>query len=144
MADENFEIRVQDKVDSSVPTKFKGIAAEANRAANAIERLEGALSKLGGANSLERLNNAVNKSALAQEKLLTAQNKTQASHHAVEAALQRRINAEARAAISLEKLSREQNRTILDNNKTTVSSLKVADAQQKLVRSNRTSGHSTE
>lgn len=135
MADENFEIRVQDKVDSSVPTKFKGIAAEANRAANAIERLEGALSKLGGANSLERLNNAVNKSALAQEKLLTAQNKTQASHHAVEAALQRRINAEARAAISLEKLSREQNRTILDNNKTTVSSLKVADAQQKLVRS---------
>lgn len=134
MADENFEIRVEDKVDNSVPTKFKAIAADANKAANAIERLEKALAQVGNTSALDKLNNAVNKNATHQQRLQTEYNKTQASLHNVEAALQRRIAAEARAATAIERLSVAQNKSISSNNRTTVSALNVATASQKLQR----------
>lgn len=134
MADENFEIRVQDKVDSTVPGKFKAIAADANKAANAIERLEKALSQVGNTSALEKLNSAVNKNATHQQRLQTEYNKTQASLHNVEAALQRKIAAEARAATAIERLSAMQNKSLISNNKTAVSAINVATASAKLER----------
>lgn len=113
---ENFEIKIEDKVSPAISTKLQNIERRAKTAHTAIERLSTALANL-QPKGLERLEAAVTKgqaaidrAAMAAQRLATEQQKT------------------ARAAALAEAA---QNRLAQTSNKTAVASANLATAQQK-------------
>lgn len=94
---ENIEIKVQDKVDSSISTKLKGIASDARTADSAVKALQSSLKSISASSGLSRLQSELARTAILQQKLATETQKTQAAMANVEAALQRAIAAEAKA-----------------------------------------------
>lgn len=111
MADENIDVVVTDKVSSSVSTKLKAIATDARSAGDAVKTLQDQLKGLSATSGLSRLQNELNKTSLAQQKLLTETNKTNASYFAAEAALNRAIAAEAKAQQALNALAVAQSKS---------------------------------
>lgn len=151
MSDEKIVIEIGDKVSDAVPSKIEKIAREARAGYNAIERLTKALADIKSnpvdqlATSNNKLQTALDKTALAaarlqteqqrtintanqaavsQQKLATEIQKTNAAWSASEAALNRAVSAEAKAATESQKLASAQAKTATEVQK-------LANEQQK-------------
>lgn len=66
---ENIEIKVQDKVDSSISTKLKGIASDARTADSAVKALQSSLKSISASSGLSRLQSELARTAILQQKL---------------------------------------------------------------------------
>ena len=121
---ENIEIKVQDKVDSSISTKLKGIASDARTADSAVKNLQSSLKSISASSGLSRLQSELARTAILQQKLATETQKTQAAMANVEAALQRAIAAEAKANAALNQLSAMQSKAAAE-------AQRLATAQQQ-------------
>lgn len=136
---ENIEIKVQDKVDSSISTKLKGIASDARTADSAVKTLQSSLKSISASSGLSRLQSELAKTAILQQKLATETQKTQAAMAQVEVALQRAIAAEARANTALTalaaaqaKASTEAQKLATEQQRTAAAAAQAAAAQSNL------------
>lgn len=121
---ENIEIKVQDKVDSSISTKLKGIASDARTADSAVKALQSSLKSISASSGLSRLQSELARTAILQQKLATETQKTQVAMANVEAALQRAIAAEAKANAAINQLSAAQSKAATE-------AQRLATAQQQ-------------
>lgn len=153
MTEENYSIKVTDEVAGSVSNKFNTIAKSARNAGTAVDRLQAQLNALGNSspatnllNQLAKvetataraaraqsLNDAASaKSALAQQRLATEMQRTQAEMAKVEGALQKAISAENQAATSAARLAVAQQRAANESAKLEAAREKAAGATRQL------------
>lgn len=120
MAEERIDIEVNDKVDSSIPTKLRQIADEAERGENYVTRLRNALASINAtpvAKLAQASANATN--ALARELTATAKLTT----------------AQANASVATAKAATEQQRLATETAKTVAAQARAESAQNAAARS---------
>jgi len=137
MSDENIEIKITDKVDSSISLKIKAIAADSRTADSALVNLQKQLNSLNGAGLNTILQNATKAStALAQttiaaQKLATEQQRTGAAA-AIAAAAQTRANtASIAGATAQERLTAATARAQSAQTQSATAAQRLATEQQR-------------
>lgn len=158
MADESIGIVVTDKVASSISTKLKGIAGDARDAGTALQLLQKQLASLSSnalnqvaqasnaatnaikgtiaastaqASAQAKASQATSQAALAQQKLATEVQKTQAAMATVEVALNRAALAEQKMLAATEALTQAQAKTALGLQKVATEEQNTATAAAK-------------
>lgn len=134
---ENIEIKVQDKVSSSVSDKLKAIASDARAGYEAVTKLQSALNSLkpGALSNLQAAANnatrAIQQNAIASQRLATAQAQTAAASVRVS-------TAQNQAATAAQRLATEQARTATAtanaanaNDRAALSALRLSQAQDR-------------
>lgn len=117
MSDERIDIEVSDKVDKSVETKLRSIAAEARQGHSAVERLKAALADINSApvqrlaDASAKLTNALARELNAQTRLTNATNASAAADAKAEIAKARLAAESARAATAEQRLATEAAKT---------------------------------
>ncbi|AKI28787.1 tail length tape measure protein [Stenotrophomonas phage vB_SmaS-DLP_1] len=137
MADENIEIKVQDKVSPSISTKLRTIASEARNADAAVKNLQTQLSAI-NVGGLSQLINAsasatrqLQQGALAAQRLATEQQRT-ASAAAQAAAAQTRVaTAATQGATAQANLATATQRTQTAQQQTANAAQRLATEQQR-------------
>lgn len=120
MAEERIDIEVNDKVDSSIPTKLRQIADEAERGENYVTRLKNALAAINATPVTKLAQASANASnALARELTATAKLTT----------------AQANASVATAKAATEQQRLATETAKTVAAQARAESAQNAAARS---------
>lgn len=120
MAEERIDIEVNDKVDSSIPTKLRQIADEAERGENYVTRLKNALAAINATPVAKLAQASANASnALARELTATAKLTT----------------AQANASVATAKAATEQQRLATETAKTVAAQARAESAQNAAARS---------
>ncbi|WBF76760.1 hypothetical protein PSV3_00058 [Septimatrevirus PSV31] len=137
MADENIEIKVQDKVSPSISTKLRTIASEARNADAAVKNLQTQLSAI-NVGGLSQLINAsasatrqLQQGALAAQRLATEQQRTATAAAQAAAAQQRVATAATQGATAQANLASATQRTQTAQQQTATAAQRLATEQQR-------------
>lgn len=120
---ENIEIKIQDKVDSSVSSKLKAIAADARTADSSIKMLQASLQSVSASSGLTKLQNELSKTAISQQRLATATART--------------ATTQAQAQTATQRLATEQQRTAAATDRASIAALRLQQAQDRQAGSSR-------
>ncbi len=137
MADENIEIKVQDKVSPSISTKLRTIASEARNADAAVKNLQTQLSAI-NVGGLSQLINAsasatrqLQQGALAAQRLATEQQRTATAAAQAAAAQTRVATAATQGATAQANLATATQRTQTAQQQTATAAQRLATEQQR-------------
>lgn len=137
MADENIEIKVQDKVSPSISTKLRTIASEARNADAAVKNLQTQLSAI-NVGGLSQLINAsasatrqLQQGALAAQRLATEQQRTATAAAQAAAAQTRVATAATQGATAQANLATATQRTQTAQQQTANAAQRLATEQQR-------------